>query len=339
MNQRNGNALSGLNPPQGLRKQQGVALIVVLLVMALVAITATDMGSRLQYQVKRSISLKDNNQAYWYAIAAEQFAQKTIAQLVLEGNESIHINEPWAQEDIQFPMPGGFIEATLEDLQSCFNLNALRTKNTQGTTTNLTAEAFGRLLRTESLNIPTFNQDTLKDSLVDWVDDDSQLEGNYGAEDSDYESLVNPYLAANSMMASKSELRLVKGVEFPWLLDMMPLVCVVPELPELKVNVNTFTPEKAPVLAAIADIEVSAAENLISGIPYDTPAEFLATAEMTNSNLPDQEKNSWFATKTQFFILHVTTAYNSGRFKMSSVFKVDGNNNVSVIRREFGGKI
>lgn len=325
-----------MTPPT---KQQGVALIVVLLVMALVAITATEMGQRLQYQVKRSISINDNNQAYWYAIAAEQFAQKTIAQLVLEDEETIHINQPWAQENIQFPMPNGFIEAQLEDLQSCFNLNALKTKTNPGSTTNQTGDAFLRLLQTETLKIPTFNQETLRDSLIDWLDEDSQLEGNYGAEDSDYESLITPYLAANSTMASKSELRLVKGVEFPWLLDIMPLVCVIPDLTEVKLNVNTLTPEKAPVLAAIAGIEVSAAENIISGIPYDTPQAFIDSAEMGNSNLPQQQKDAWFDVKTRYFILHVKTSYNSGIFKMSSVFKVGEDKTVSVIRREFGGKI
>jgi general secretion pathway protein K len=140
-------------------------------------------------------------------------------------------------------------------------------------------------------------------------------------------------------MASKSELRLVKGVELPWLLDIMPLVCVVPDLTNIKLNVNTLTPERAPVLAAIADIDVSVAENLISGIPYNSPSEFTGRTEMSTSSLTQQQKDEWFDVKTQYFILHVKTSYNSGIFKMSSVFKVDSDNKVSVIRREFGGKI
>lgn len=321
------------------KQQRGVALIVVLLVVALVAISAADMGTRLQYQVKRSINLTENNQAFWYAMAAEQFAKKTVAQLVLEKNDSMHINEPWAQQGIQFPMPGGGIEASLVDLQSCFNLNALRTKTSEGTTNNLIGEAFLRLLQTPSLNIPSLNQETVKDSLIDWLDEDTQLSGNYGAEDPDYESLVNPYLAANVPMVSKSELRLVKGVELPWLSDIMPLVCVVPGLTELKVNVNTFTQETAPVLAAIAGIDVSAAENVISGIPFDTVQDFINTPEMGASTLPQQQQTEWFDVKTKYFILHVKSSYNTGVFKMSSVIKVGENDEVTIIRREFGGPL
>lgn len=319
-----------------MNKQRGVALIVVLLVVALVSISSVDMGARLQYQVKRSISIKDNNQAFWYAMAAEQFARKTITQLVLEKNETIDINQDWAQQNIQFPMPGGSIEASLEDLQSCFNLNALKTKPPAGSNTNEIGDAFYRLLQTETLKIPSLNQEILRDSLIDWIDEDSQLEGNYGAEDSDYESLVNPYLAANSPMASKSELRLVKGVEIPWLLDIMPIICVVPELTEMKVNVNTFTPERAPVLAALTGMQLSDAENVIANIPYKNPQAFLDQQEVAALNLSDPKKE-WFDVSTKHFILHVKTSYNSGIFKMSSVFRVEQDDSVRVIRREFGG--
>lgn len=326
-----------------MNQQRGVALIVVLLVVALVTISATDMGSRLQLQVKRSMSLKDNNQAYWYAIAAEQFAQKTITQLKKQGNSSIHINEPWAQQNIQFPVEGGMIEATLEDLQACFNLNALKpgaASSTGSTPDNQLhiQESFRRLLDTDSLDIPAFNIDTLKDSLIDWLDDDSMLNGNYGAEDADYESLAHPYLAANTLMASKSELRLVKGVELSWLDKLMPLVCVIPGEAELKLNVNTLTPEKAPVLAALADIAVSDAENVIASIPYDTTAIFFNEAAISAAGLDDNQK-ALFDVTTRYFILHVKTTYNSATFKMSSVIKVATDDTAHVIRREFGGKL
>ena len=53
---------------RSMHKQRGVALIIVFMIVALVVIIATDMGSRLQIQVKRASNIKDNNQAYWYAM-------------------------------------------------------------------------------------------------------------------------------------------------------------------------------------------------------------------------------------------------------------------------------
>ncbi|BDX04592.1 type II secretion system minor pseudopilin GspK [Planctobacterium marinum] len=334
-----------------MQKQRGVALIVVLLVVALVSISATDMGSRLQLQVKRSMSLKDNNQAYWLAIGAEQFAQKTIAQLIKQNNSTIDITQPWAQENIQFPVEGGFIEATLEDMQSCFNLNTLKSGGSAaGSTASATGsgssnanqehleESFKRLLMTDGLDIPTFNRDTLKDALIDWLDEDSMLNGNYGAEDADYESLEHPYLAANTKMASKSELRLVKGVELSWLSKLMPLVCAIPDKQDFELNVNTLTPEKAPVLAALLGVSKSNAESIIGGIPFDTPQQFFSEPNVSAVNLNTDLQNM-FVVKTRYFILHVKTTYNSATFKMSSVFKVASDDTVHVIRREFGGKL
>ena len=320
-----------------LKAQQGVALIMVLLVVALVTISAVEMGARLQLQVKRTSSIKDANQAYWYAIAAEQYAQKTISQLVQEKGEPIHINQPWAQEGIQFPMPNGSIEATLEDMRSCFNLNALQRGGGDQEPTEL-INGFHRLLQTDTFNIPPLNADTVKDSLVDWLDADGFIYGSYGAEDADYESLVHPYLAANTMMANKSELRLVQGVELPWLLDIMPMVCAIPNENEFKLNVNTLTPERAPVLAAVTGISVSDAENLISNIPYDTVDEFANQAELQQRPLTDPQK-AWFDVRTKYFILHVKTTYNNASFKMSSVFEVQDDDTVSLIRREFGGSL
>ena len=63
-------------------KQKGVALIIVLMIVALVTVLATEMAGRLQLQVKRASNIKDNNQAYWYAMGAEQFARKSIGDLI-----------------------------------------------------------------------------------------------------------------------------------------------------------------------------------------------------------------------------------------------------------------
>ena len=361
-----------------MKNQRGVALIVVLLVVALVSIIAADMGTRLQYQVKRSISIKDNNQAYWYAIAAEQFAQKTVSQLWQQpSSEPIDSTQPWAQQAIQFPMPGGGIEATLEDLQSCFNLNALRaggsgtrssassgsssgsrttgtgssttgsgsTTPASGTTSSTTiksspaSQAFRELLSTRELNIPSLNQDTLHESLLDWLDSNTNLTGSFGAEDSDYESLPHPYLPANNLMSSKSELRMVNGAELPWLQELMPYVCVIPGDNRLRINIQTLTPERAPLLAALLKgLPVSDAESLIGSIPYNDVEDFLGQPSVNALNLTAEQK-AMFTDETEYFILHVKTTYNSAVFKMSSVLKKVNSNQAQVIRREFGGPL
>ncbi|XOV80159.1 MAG: type II secretion system minor pseudopilin GspK [Aestuariibacter sp.] len=317
-------------------KQRGVALIIVLLIVAIVAVLATEMAGRLQLHLVRSTNIKDNNQAYWYAMGAEQYAKKTISQLIQQ-KDPIDSTQPWAQEDITFPMPNGGIQATLEDLRACFNLNGLfRDQGNNQKTDEI--RAFRNLLGQEdNFNIPSYNADIIRDALVDWLDEDSIPFGSYGAEDPEYESLVPPYIAANGLMTNKSELRLVKGIEPKWLPDLLPLLCVIPNETELKINVNTLTPEKAPLLAGLTGMSIADAENVISNIPYEDISSFLSDSAIAAAGLT-AEQQKWFVTETEYFILHVKSSYNDATFSMSTKFRVE-NESVSVIGREFGGKL
>jgi len=326
-------------------KQQGVALIVVLLIVAIVSVLATEMGSRLQLQIKRASNIKENNQAYWYAMGAEQYARKSIKQLMVNDGDVIHLEQPWNQE-YAFPIEGGGIQVQLVDMQSCFNLNALREpKVAPGVTANPDwlkerRLAFERLLQQVDPAIPSYNIDMLRDSLVDWLDaDDSPTD--FGVEDSEYESLQFPYVAANNYMLHKSELRLIHGVEVPWLKELLKLVCVLPNDSLFLINVNTVTEENAAVLAAATGLGLYEAKSLLvaeGSKAYDTTAVFLSTKEIQALPEPlSAEQQTWFDVKTSHFILHTKTKYNDATFAVQTLFKVDASNNVSVIRRDFSG--
>lgn len=321
-------------------RQQGAALIVALLIVAIVSIMGTEMASRLQLQVKRASNIKDNNQAYWYAMGAEQFARKSIQQLLKDNKEVINLEQPWTEE-VTYPLEGGGINAQLSDRQTCFNLNALAAEpGNNNNDNNQVAElaAFERLLTNAEIDISSYEAEVMRDSLADWVDGDSQMR-TYGAEDSHYEALVNPYLAANALLVNKSELRLINGVEQKWLAKLLPLVCALPDNKELKINVNTIDEEHAAVLSAITGIAISDAKSIISNRDpkgYETIEEFLQEPEITAQNLNDKQK-SWLDIKTEYFHLRTKTRYNNATFFMSSLFRADENQNVSVIRREFAG--
>jgi general secretion pathway protein K len=336
-----------LSPDKYRRKQQGVALIIVLLIVAIVSVLATEMGGRLQLQVKRASNIKENNQAYWYAMGAEQYARKSIRKLLDEDGEVIHLQQPWVQEFV-YPIEGGGIQAQLVDMQSCFNLNALKApaplngqngqngQNTNGTKLSDEAAAFGRLMQHIDEDIPSFTIDTVRESLVDWLDeDDSPL--LLGAEDSEYESRQFPYIAANNFMLHKSELRLINGVENAWLDALLKLVCVLPNDNLFKINVNTVSEENAAVIAAATGLPLRDAQSVLANRGnegYKNIEEFLNTQEIQGLSLNAQQK-TWFDIKTSHFILYTKTQYNNASFAMQTVFKVDEDNAVSVIRREF----
>ena len=323
------------------RNQRGVALIIVLLIVAIVSVLATEMGSRLQLQVKRASNIKENNQAYWYAMGAEQYARKSIILLMKTEGDKIYLDQPWSQEFV-YPIEGGGIQAQLIDMQTCFNLNSVR--DVSNTAENDAANAigpitiFGDLLEKAALQIPPFNAETLRDSLADWLDDDEIIQG-LGAEDSDYESLRFPYLAANNFMSHKSELRMINGVELKWFDKLMPLLCVIPGSDLLQININTVSDENAAVLAAVTGLDLTQAKNLITNRPpegYDTVADFIAQKEFSGVTLTQQQESMLDVT-TKHFILHTKTKYNNATFSMVTVFFVDPSNKVIVLRREFGG--
>ncbi|MBR9785396.1 MAG: type II secretion system minor pseudopilin GspK [Gammaproteobacteria bacterium] len=325
-------------------KQQGVALMIVLMIVALVAVLATEMGTRLQLQVQRTMNLKDNNQAYWYAMGAEAFARKSIQSLVEESPEVISIDQPWAQE-FSYPLENGGLTANLEDLQACFNLNAITSgsasNNVNSASSNTTEamEAFHTMLLSLSVDgLDNYTADTLRDSLADWVDDDDNMRP-YGAEDSEYESREFPYLAANGPLASKSELRIINGVSPEWLNALLPLVCVIPDYSELKINVNTLEEEDAPLLAGLTGLDIQQAASLLSSRPqngWDDTNAFLSEPSIQALNLTSSRQD-WFSVKTEYFMLHTKTQYNKATFKLSTVFHASADSGVNVVNREFGG--
>lgn len=322
-----------------MKREQGAALLIVLMVVALVAILATEMGTRLQLQVQRASNLKNSNQAYWYAMSAEEFARKSLALLMEEESEKIHINQPWTEE-FQYPMDGGGVTVHLEDMQSCFNINALPNANqTELSSQEISEamEAFAALIKLADDSVPSYTIDTVRDSLADWLDEDSQMR-EFGAEDSEYASRAYSYLAANGKMVSQSELRLINGVEPQWLNALIPLVCVIPNNDQLLINVNTLTEERAPLLAALTGLSLSQANSIIGARPqdgWDDISDFLAEPDITALELSD-EKTQWFSVTTEYFILHTKSRYNESTFALSTVFNATAEGEISVIRREFG---
>ncbi len=351
-----------------LNKQKGVALIVVMLIVALVMVIAVQMSGRLQLNVARTTNLKANNQAYWYALGAEQFAQSSLAQLKALTGDNINLSQPWAQP-LEYPIEGGVIKAQLFDMQTCFNLNALNSNssrndtqnnddedsndetednqtNTNTTTNNNKAtnaytasqQAFHRLI-TQYIN-DSLVTDTIRDSLIDWLDSDS-VQKNYGAEDSYYESLPRPYLAANNNLSHTSEFRLINGMdEALQQADMRPMqkaLCVLPEN-ELKINVNTITEETAMVLSALLGDDENKGQDIISARPEEGFADkdrFLNLPEVSVLNLTAQQQE-WFDVTSKYFKLNTTAIFQDSQFRLVTIFKID-NDGVSIISREFGG--
>ncbi len=86
------------------------------------------------------------------------------------------------------------------------------------------------------------------ETILDWVDTDSETRFPNGAEDDYYMRLKPPYRAANRPFSDRRELLLVRGVSKEIFAAIAPHVVILPEFTAL--NVNTAEPESLMSLAA-----------------------------------------------------------------------------------------
>ncbi|QSX33511.1 type II secretion system minor pseudopilin GspK [Shewanella avicenniae] len=326
-------------------KQRGVALIMVLLIVAIIAVLATTISGRNQLSVRRTINLAMYDQAYWYALSAEELARKVLKQDLDDSEGRVHLQQYWALANVVLPAESGQIGGQLSDLRSCFNLNALaqdgpKPQNGQAETMSLAGRQFAALL--ESLGVDDFSAEQLVYRIKDYLDEDSDV-SSLGAEDAEYESRKVPYRAANTLMNDRSELRAVLGVPKELYQQLQPYICVIPGNNSQVLNVNTVKPEQAALLAAMLlnKVSVNEAENIIeqrSANGYDKIEDFWEQGSLTTIAQQDDQLKSSMSINSKFFKLEAAAQVDDALFRLDSVLHVIGGNKLEVLTRQYGGQ-
>lgn len=325
--------------PSKLGHQRGVALLVVLLVVAVITLISTDIISRNQIAVRRTINLAEYDQAYWYALSAEELAKKVLKQDMVTSGGRVHLKQFWALSDVAFPAEQGEILGQITDLRTCFNLNALSQpsiKNDSGQVQMpLVVLQFKSLL--VSLGLDDFAAEKLSHVLRDYLDADS-LTSPLGAEDADYEARQVPYRSANTLMHDKTELRAVIGFTKKIYRVIAPYVCVIPNNVEQLLDINTLKPEQAVLLAGMLEnkISVDEAKDLIGQRPsggFKSTDEFWKLANLGGDI--DDRLRSTISIKSRYFLLYAAAKVGSAVFQIETVLQND-NNKFYAISRQLG---
>lgn len=245
-------------PPRGPRpgrgaagagaRQDGVALVVALLVFALCAalLVALQRDFTLAYQRASNRFLAE--QSWSYLRGAEELA--TLALQIDEVRDREReaprddLTEVWAREATPYALEeGGWLVGSLQDLQGRFNLNSLVSQTPGGEAGGAARytpaqRVFIRLLQTfEELPLSEYEAIAVTESIGDWLDADGNPRFN-GAEATVYASRSPPYRPANAPMRDVSELRAVANVSPELYLRLLPLVTVWPESPRA-INIHT----------------------------------------------------------------------------------------------------
>ncbi len=323
------------------RESRGAALVIVLFIVALAAILAVEMSANLMVQVQKSTNLQGHQQAKWYAYGGEELAIKALKLSKDDDPDKTSLDQVWAtQGDTQYPVDNGTLSGKITDLQACLNLNALGEAPDPNSTskTNPAHKALFALLENIEDLPAEESEEALADSVFDWLDENS-ITYRSGAEEDEYLSRDYPYMSANSLFASPSELRLVKGFNPLVMEKVLPFVCVIPGSPLLSINVNTLLPEQALILSAMIDeLSLSGAEAVIAARPetgFDSVDEFFSEVQQQGGTNLDSVKEL-FSINSEYFKLQTQATFVDLRFSMTTLLHAK-NGEVTILARKFGG--
>jgi general secretion pathway protein K len=303
-------------------RQQGVAIITALLIVAIAATVSVAISTRLQLDVRRTGNMIAGDQAYLYSLAAESWSRRILENDRKE-NEIDHLGENWAIELPPIPVEGGYIKGKLSDLQACFNLNTLSGDSPENPVARPRLE---RLLTNLKIDQGFVH------AIVDWLDEDLQTTIPDGAEDVYYLNQERPYRAANGPIVSTSEMRLIRGFDDPTIYQILiPHICAV-GIPT-PININTATEE---VLRSLAD-DLSASD-VAKIINQRNDEAFNSIKEFTKFNDLGKiiSSTEGLSVDTEYFMLTVESIIGQIRLVTYSIIHRKEDSTTRVIARSHG---
>jgi general secretion pathway protein K len=299
----------------GSGNREGMALLTVLLLVAVMSVVAVAVLDDVRFSVRRATNAETQALAQWYASGAEALARRQVARLLATGPARTPLEPEWNGRRLSFPIEGGSISAVVTDGQACFNLNSL----VEGVGEDLMARPSGTaqfLALGRAVGAPDSRMRAVADALTDWLDADSMARP-LGAEDGAYAGLATPYRTGGVLLAEVSELRAIKGVDADLYRRLRPYVCALPTSAPSPLNVNTLTPEQAPLLMMLTDnaLGPEAARAVIARRPrggWPDAAAFWAQPALAAVEIPAEAREQ-AAVLTRYFNLRIDVDYGGGR--------------------------
>lgn len=220
-------------------KKSGSALLTALFIMTLVAIAATSMSARLQFDIYRAQLLFKTKQLYLTSQLGPYWAMDFLAKKNPSFHYSTH-DEAIATlpTDLQKQPMGIEIKGQLYDLQARFNINNLQ----QLAFDQVFSSLFKQLFPTSS----SAEVKTLIENMENWLIPYHPDRG-FNPQNKYYAALSPPYTPSHQPLHNLSELRLIKGVTSTYYQRLQPFVTALPDI----TPINPYTASK-PVLMSLS---------------------------------------------------------------------------------------
>ena len=288
------------------RGQRGAAIITALLVVALVAITASALLAQQSQALTRTEAGVARAQARAYTDTALHWARGILREDA-QRNTNDHLSEPWAAGIAALPLENAVVSGTLSDAQGLFNLNNL-VRN--GKVDAPSVQLLRRLLETLSLS------PDLAYAVVDWIDADSDVSSPGGAEDQTYLARPIPYRAANRALVVVDELAYVQGFDARTLAKLRPFVTALAPITRINLNTAPIEVVKA-VMPELADAEALGLVKERLTKPFKDLADIKARYPKAAPQLLDQEVDA----KSSFFTAQIAVSSGTVQIRTQALIQ------------------
>jgi len=294
-------------PPE---RERGAALLTVLLLVAVTGALAAAAFDRLRLATSLATNFASLEQARGIATGVEHLVLLSIDDLLAQSRERTTLAGGWNGASRRIPVAGGVAQATVRDGGNCFNVNSIVQGDNGAPATARPAGIAQFAALITLVGVPQPEALRIATAAADWADaDDVPLAG--GAEDAAYARLERPYRTSNTLFAEVSELRAVAGVTDEIYVRVRPWLCTLPTSDLSPINVNTLTPDQAPLLAMLAPEQLApeAARRVLAGRPasgWRNMTDFWRTEALSELDLPlDVQLQPQL--RTQWFTLEIVT--------------------------------
>lgn len=317
--------------------ERGTALLTVLLLTATLAVLAIGMTELTTRSLNRAAAGEARDQAFWAIAGIETAALQILAE------QSDTIDQPGAplfQQPVIIPLEGGQATITFSEASNCFNINDLLAPGEENLVADEAArERFADLVEALGANRSAGVQ--LAARAADFADfDERALPG--GFEDFDYTRSEVPYRTPRGLLGSVSELRAIAGFSRDVYALLAPRLCALPTDGVQMLNVNTLTPDDAPLLKAVMGnaLSPSAVEQIIEQRPpqgWDNIEAFLQQPLLAGAELPN-DLGSMLSTRSDLIAMEILLENPTGRLRQDALVWRQGNV-ARIVERSIGERL
>ena len=322
-----------MRPPTGHRSEEGMVLLMVLLLVGVMSTIAVLVLDDVRFSTKRVRNVETASMAQWYAISAERLARRQIRRLHDANPQRTPIEPAWNGQSLTFPIDNGALRVSLADGQACFNLNSVVEDNAS----LLVAREIGVAqlsLLAQLAGISEPQAQTIANSVADWIDTDRSPRP-FGGENQAYADLAQPRHPSGVMMVEVTEVRAVRGVDEAAYRALRPYLCALPTTQLSPININTLAPKDAPLLSMLGGgtIPLAAAQRAIASAPaagWPNITAFWSQPALSGMT-PPQSAQDQVTVQTRYFNFRADVSYLDGEAVRTGLFEIGRDNRIRTV--------